>query len=375
MTQEIRPIITPDSLNRDTQYSQFVLDLQRCWNLTQVQPPDLTWASKLPRNDFYNKPTSTRVALKYLTDDPKYAGTPNLSVAVFCMYSREGFDDGSGCMEKSPEYTAPLLVESGGPKRLGSTQLPLYEIKWNEKGRLMGKPKTFENVLKDELKVTSDNVPVLDVVAFLPVPTTTRGRKFYETHFLPTLTSVNQYGVYAIAEDRLPRHTFMTPATVHCTDDSGNFVSFKASYVPDMSSMEKALLPTHHGHMLIVTKGLKIKEEPPIPFRFEPSFQLPDSGDGFGLRYGGGSKSLSFGLPAPTSREYVPKTEIGDTSIDSGRETGHIFKKVEAVEDPTQQPVIFHLKTIGVRRVGAGGLSEALINQLFDTINHYPILN
>lgn len=348
-----RPVITPDVSVKSPQYQQFVLDLQRCWDLTGAQPQNLVWVSRHPNNHFYDSPRDTRVSFRQFDDqaDPLvYDERPDLAIVTFASYNGK---------RQGPEYSAPLMVEERGSKELGSTNLPNYEIKWNADGRLIDPPVSLEKILKDEMKVTGDKTPVLEVVAFMPVSKEPSG---YETHFLPQLTGTDRYGYFAIVEDRMPRGGYMgSTIRIHDNGEAGEYKSFRLSFVPDMSALEKSMLPSHHGHMLIIGKGIKIKRKGP-----EPLYE-PDYAPGWGLKSLGGSSRRGS--------DYVPRTQIGDTSIGSGTETGDRFQKVEAEDDLTRQPVIFHVKTIGVRRLEEGGLSEAMIKQLFDTVNSFPILN
>ncbi len=368
MTQDNRPIVTPDNLNTDPQYRSFVLGLQRCWDLTAIVPENLVWSSEIPKNTFYRQPADSRVSFRDLSADPRYAGTPDLSVVTFPVY------EVAGVPKTGREYTSPLIVEKDGVKSLGQTQLPAYEIKWDKNGRLFETPRSFGNILKDEFGVTADGTPVLEAVAFLPVsgnaPT---NPSYYQTHFLPRLTSAERYAVNAITEDRMPKHGFLTPVRVHDTDEDGTFVSFQISYVPTMSRMEREMLATHHGHMLFVTRGVRVREP-------KPTYVLPFSLSDYGPMLGGMKGRPDFGRFG-LSREshgadFVPRTEVGDTSIGSGRETGDRFKKAENVEDdPAKQSVVIHLKTVGVKRLASGGLSEALLEQLFTTKDHFPLKN
>jgi hypothetical protein len=361
-----RPLITPDASIQSPQYKQFVLDLQRCWDLTGIQPDNLVWSSRHPNNSYYNRPGNTRVSFSQFGGEPVdyfgIDGRPDLAIITFASHNNQ---------RQGPEYHAPLIVDATGPKDLSATQLPDYEIRWNAEDRLIDPSARLEKILKDELNITGDKTPVLEVVAFMPV---SKEPDFYETQFLPQLTS-GKYGYFAIVEDRMPRSGYTgSPIRIHDKDEHGKYNSFSLSFVPDMSALEASLLPSHHGHMIIAAKGVKIKREEPQPF-----YQLPEDrsygGDswpsgimGGGFK-GGGSPTRGFGS------EYVPRTQIGDTSIGSGSETRDRFKKVEAEDDLDTKPFLFHVKTIGVRRLEEGGLSEAMIAQLFNTVHSFPVLN
>ncbi len=350
---------------------QFIESLWAAYNLCTMDPSNVKWAS-------------------FQADRPGEKGVPVIEAAVSDKYPslsvhldpRHGND-----IVTADTFHAPIMVSDVLRWGLVEHSLGKYEIK-GKSGMPPGKemldePRTLKDVIEnvgneegiDFSKSVKDDTPVVEAVAVLPAA---QGGEF-DTNFIPVLNVGIHGGTYislVFHEDRQNRwrqmNTHEHEIQIMYVDNDREMHSWSTDYVPSMSDMERLILPSSVGHMVIVAAQY---EEPrkreSRGFRsrgadsFGGGFRGGEFGSSKGFDFGGDLKMYSMAAaPAPKS------AEVGDMKIGKGADhgEGELFKgKLEL----KPKAIIYHLRVVGIKPGEAQNFTPEQLDSVAQTLSNY----
>jgi len=285
----------------------------------------------------------------------------------------------------SDTFHAPLMVSDVSRWGIARDILGKYEVNGRSglpPGQgMLDQPKTLNDIIEntgmqsdtDFSQSVGSDTPVVEAVAVLPAAP---AREF-ETNFIPALNigiHGGNYIAFAVHEDRENRWKQMSAdrheLKVMYIDDERELHSWSADYVPAMSDVERLILPSSVGHMIIV--AAQYEEE-------RKSFDLlhfsQDSSFGGGFR-GGGFGSKGFGLGGglafySMAAAPVPKrAEVGDMKLGKGasKGEGQLFSG-ELKMKP--KAIIYHLRVVGVKPGEVEGFTPEKLEEVAQTLSNY----
>ena len=345
---------TPSALLAARQ--EYIRSLGTLFNLDRLRD-GITWVETQPTS-LYNYP---RVELRPIQ---KASG-----LAVEIDPTLEGKSLGD------LKYHGPLILKDVQP--YGQTKLSRYKIAGlsgvpEEKSKLdepisLGKLIEGTECLKETI---NDKTPVVKVVGFLPIAENGQ----FKTEFLPTVLGDDGGNILTvlISEDtlKLPHIVSRYYTQLHKikdVDEQQKSFSWQADFIPDLSEIERLLLPSKAGQMVIISIPLVDEEKRKAQAlgdlyrglgNYVPDFRGGDEG-GFMMKGGGGLRGGS-GFKGPS---------IGGVSIGEGSERKVEYKKCgDVYVDLSRKPIIYHLKLFGVKPGDAEVLTREQIVSMADSI-------
>ena len=283
-------------------YSSFVSDLQTVYNLHAMDPSTLKWVE-------IKEGVMPELYPPILVLDIAQ-NTPQLAVNLHPQNE-------NGDITGTVTYQAPLLMRDVG--RWGLSDLRNHMItQWRgllEQHTFFKKKDsyTLREFLDGIVEGLNDSVPIVQMVALLPIS----ADRSYKTEFSPEIrfaaSAHSHYKVAVIMEGAASAYSALTRGSrreIKDIDQHQNHYNWKADFIADLSDIERLMLPSSAGHMVLIAEPVE-----------EVRPQLPDFGGGhmdFGDQFRGGSydlKSLSLG-------GVTRGASIGGVSISQGTLTG-----------------------------------------------------
>lgn len=247
------------------------------------------------------------------------------------------------------------------------------------------KDKTLEELLKDSDFIPAgfrldDTTPVVESLVMLPFA---ENREFI-TEFAPNITAGKRSQFILINADKLS-----LPNIIYDGGASGPFlkregagtgskkVNWKADRIPDLSDIEKLLLPSSAGHMILIEIPVKDKQQE-IDLSYLLNRDYGFGGDNLKSMggFGGGFATRSGGLMLGGSTKSSGGTVSG-VSISGGstRKDNTARTDEEFTYDPTRQPIIYHFNFVGFKPSQVDKVNAGLIESLVSNIGNFNFQN
>lgn len=327
--------------------SPFKEDMMAVWEFGMglVPPENVRWQATHPK-------VETGSGLVAEISPADYA--PVLEISALSVTQEDDNDI------KSEKVLVPMAFNAA--PRLEKNALRNYSIKRmvSREGSQeihLDEPITLETYITQRLEMNGadpkivKNIPVMDVIAFLPAPHTPGA---YEVNIVPTMGGIGILAHYLVIQDKalhIGQVSYPNKGKRVLTDYAENNAHpyISASFVPDLNDFERLLnVPIENsGHLVIVS----------LPYT-EPSK------DQFSLDLGFRS-SEQFGGPLKGGREI----RIGDVAFGRGTDSGIKTRFVDLVYDPTEQPFIYHVVGLGIQRTQLELLTQDRVTGLFEKIS------
>ncbi len=337
-------------------YEQFVADVETTYNLRQIPIRDVKWAD-IPANQF---------GTSVLTYPPRVVvapvrGAPSLSINLHP--TRDGKP-----VTPNNCYGAAMMFRE--VERLGDSKLRTYEFRklrgTTEEKSILPQTRSLRGIISQTSKLP-DTTPVVHVLALLPQS----NDGSYNTEFAPYISfdsGHSHYEVMFAVADSLSVFGALTngmPREILDVDKDQNTSLWKADFVPDMGDLEKLMLPSSHGHMILIAKPVKDPTK-----MFDIDKYLSEHGGSWGSRgsntFGGGE----FLMKGGSSKGVT----IGAADISAGTKVGKGTLHEGELEDSREgRAVIYHIKTLMVKR--DTNLDSEGLGRLVNTMDNYVSLN
>ncbi len=338
-----------ETLRVNPGYLAFVDSLQAVVNLHDIKPESVEWATADASLAVYGTPPRFYVGIG--------EGAPKLSVA---LKPKAGGTEVIG----AHIYNAPLLVRDVHRWGLVKDTLGQYILRgWRgvpEEKEMFQRERTLDYVISSMFgDAITNETAVIRVAALLPVAQNGE----YSTEFVPRLeiNGHNFYSIALISADRLSAYFQMTNGQtaidLRDMDEGMKMYDWRADHIPDLSSLEKAMLSGQEGQMVLIAKPVE------NPFKqFFDSLSLERERDSLELgMYGRGlDRSPELFLSGP------PKgMTVGDARISRGTEAGlgSLYRgSVEASRSGT--PAIYNIRFFTVKPEHAAGITVDALNTI-----------
>ena len=304
---------------------------------------------------------------------------PQLSVAMLPRIQRRGGDydlrgipdlrrmlgitpiDDSTCdseliVDNYASPCAPLLLREVKPWDSSELQCHLIDrLRGVPDSRsLLEKPLTLRQYIDDKIGGIRNSTPVVEVVALLPISNLPRSDGgHYDTKFVPVVNIPNtrydtQYMIATVADGAAGTYRIITNAPESRIEDiAGSNLerrSWKADLIQDLSDVERLLLPSSAGHMVVVCKPVRILQD----HARNPYLEMTN--------------------PELDPDRFCPTQSVGGISISQGSHAGYgsLFEgRLE--ESPDGTPVIYHIRFIGVKPDANTPLDKERLAKSLDT--------
>ena len=144
--------------------------------------------------------------------------------------------------------------------------------------------------------------------------------------------------------------------------DKGNTRRWQAEFVPSMSDIEKLMLPSSVGHMVIVARPVE-----------DPNKSRIDLYGSIGEDFGKGSRFLGpsrGGFSFGGGDAIMKGGTIGSASISSGSVHGRAREHTGEVRDSHEgKPIIYHLRTLMFREDHP--MDPEILAEVTQTLDNY----
>ena len=335
-------------------YLAFVDTLQAIFNLHQTNPQDTKWVGVTQTSFETTFPPS--VVLDIAKDHPMLAITLQPIV--------DGRQIGG-----YGEYNAPLLLKDVQRWGLVADSFGKYAIAGlsgvAEERELFQQPKSLSEIIEltDIKTAITNGTPVIEAVALLPIAENHE----FTTEFVPTIKlnplAHTHYKISVVNQDRFNVYSVLTQGSTSVpVKDIGQdkkLFTWKADRVPELSILEKLLLPSQAGHMIIMVTPV---EAPFKSYEIGPDF---NASRGDGLKGGADNRFLGIGV-------QTRGMSVGDVRIGRGSAAGQgSLYQGNVKSSAAGIPVIYHLRFLGMKPYQAESITGEQLSALGKSVSNH----
>ncbi|MBI2143759.1 hypothetical protein HYU17_01240 [Candidatus Woesearchaeota archaeon] len=339
-------------------YLDFVSALQAVLDLRDSYPNDVKWVGVKPNSFDSTSPSSFE-----LTISPSH---PNLAVA---LHPKADGKPITGYYT----YHAPIILTDVQRWGLVADSLGRYAVdRWSgvpEEREVFQKQRSLSEII-GTLGISesvTDATPVVEVAVLLPIAPNME----FATEFVPTIafspSQHSHYKVLVISQNMLSAYFALTggrlTTEIKDINSQQKMFNWSADSVPDLSALEKLLLHSSAGHMVLIATPVE------APRSILSSYDLPEFGSG-GDRYLGGQMKGSPTLygGSPTRGVSISAARIGRGS-EAGQ--GSLYGGQLATSQKGGS-AIYHLRVFCVKPDEAINLTAGQLTGLAKSVSVHP---
>ncbi|MFH1307404.1 MAG: hypothetical protein ABIH72_00960 [archaeon] len=344
-------------------YASFIDSLQELYNLSHLHPENITWIGENTRR--FDTKTHLEEQIDIRTD------CPVISVRLIPLV------DGKPITGQEV-YNAPLLLSD--VSTLATSPIKRYQITKNmdapESQERLPSPVTLAQKIK-ELKFATpikDTTLVVDLVSLLPVAPNREFLLEFNPHMSFQNGSHSFYQVAVIGQDAISIYNHQIggePRDLKRIATNIDLNNWKAEAVPDLSSLEQALVADKTGHIIYIASPFEFKPQGEFDYK---DLRLLSQGY-FSSTRGGSSDFFSpldydsgFKSSSPLLKGFTPmqkKARVSETSLSQGRKSGTGILSTEQTLATTKGiPVIYHLYFLSVKPEEAKSISSETLDRV-----------
>lgn len=306
--------------------------------------------------------------LKWVDVKPREFGTPRVLLHVqknhpdLSVLLRPENEDGP-IMGEVESYQAPILLVA--VDRWGS-DLALRDYKID---RWRGKPgpetmfpkstSLAEIIANNQSLSVTDSTPVVEVVSLLPMAPNGE----YQTQFVPKVSfdvmGHKNYQIAVISENALSAYVALSRGSdrpLKDRDETGKYFNWTADSVRTLSDVEQLMLPSSHGHMILIASPIEALPPPRQDYiKDEGGFRDRQDPNVFRIRDGG-----------------MKRATVGRVSLGRGSQSGQgSLYKGELHASKKGNTIIYHVEFLGVTPEVARALDTDGINQVGSSLSQF----